>query len=77
MANIHFERKACADELKETLFFATGQIPEKERLPAHTTLTAGQFSVKIVGFKNITVNGTKHKSLSQARYEIQRLIMCC
>jgi hypothetical protein len=75
MANIHFERKACSDELRETLFFATGVVPKKERLPSHTSLTAAQFEVKIVGFKNISVNGVKQKSLSQARYEIQRIIM--
>lgn len=77
MANIHFERKACSDELKETLFFATGIVPLKERYSTHISLKADIFDVKIVGFKNITVNGVKHKSLTQARYEIQRIIMCC
>ena len=75
MANIHFERKACSDELKETLFFATGIVPQKERSTTHVLLTAGNFEIKIVGFKNISVNGVKQKSLTQAKYEIQRIIM--
>lgn len=75
MANIHFERKACSDELKETLFFATGVVPVKEKFSTHVTLKALDIEVKIVGFKNITVNSTKLKSLAQARYEIQRTIM--
>lgn len=75
MANIHFERKACSDELRETLFFATGVVPTKEKFPTHVSLKALDIDVKIVGFKNISVNGVKQKSLSQARYEIQRIIM--
>lgn len=75
MANIHFERKACSDELRETLFFATGEIVVKEKFPTHVSLKAGSIDVKIVGFKNIMVNGVKHKSLTNARYEIQRIIM--
>lgn len=75
MANIHFERKACSDELSATLFFATGVVPTKERLPSHVSLKASTIEVNIVGFKNITINSKKFKSLSQARYEIQRIIM--
>lgn len=75
MANIHFERKACSDELRETLFFATGVVPIKEKFPTHVSLKVLDFDIKIVGFKNITVNGKKQKSLSQARYEIQRIVM--
>jgi hypothetical protein len=75
MANIHFERKACSDELSATLFFATGVAPTKEKFETHVSLKALDFDVKIVGFKNITVNGKKQKSLTQARYEIQRIIM--
>lgn len=75
MANIHFERKACSDELRETLFFATGDVPIKEKFTTHVTLKTSNIEVKIVGFKNITVNSTKLKSLAQARYEIQRIIM--
>lgn len=75
MANIHFERKACSDELKETLFFATGEVPIKDKFPSHVELKTTGFVVKIVGFKNITVNSTKVKSLAQARYEIQRKVM--
>lgn len=75
MANIHFERKACSDELRETLFFSTGVVPVKDKFPSHVQLTSLNISVKIVGFKNISVNGKKFPSLTQARYEIQRIAM--
>lgn len=75
MANIHFERKACSNELKETLFFATGVVPVKEKFSTHVTLKALDIEVNDLDFKNITVNSTKLKSLAQARYEIQRMIM--
>lgn len=74
MANIHFERKACSDDLRETLFFATGEVPVKTRQSTHVGLTTSAFDVKIVGFKNISINSVKYKSLSQARYAIQDCI---
>ena len=75
MANIHFERKACSDELRETLFFATGEVPAKDRQAAYVALKTSGFNIKIVGFKNIMVNGKRLNSLTQARYEIQRIVM--
>lgn len=74
MANVHFQRKIAGDELRDTLFFATGDRAEKIKTPEFVTLRVPQFEVKIVNFKNITVNGDKCRSVSEAKYVIQDLI---
>jgi len=74
MANIHFLRKIASDELRDTMFFATGERPVKDKQKAHWTLTNKIFSVKIVTNRNITVNGDKCKSVPEAKYVIQSLI---
>lgn len=74
MANVHFQRKIAGDELRDTLFFATGERAEKIKTPEFVTLRVPQFEVKIVNFKNITVNGDKCRSVSEAKYVIQDLI---
>lgn len=74
MANVHFQRKIAGDELRDTLFFATGNRAEKIKTPEFVTLRVPQFEVKIVNFKNITVNGDKCRSVSEAKYVIQDLI---
>jgi hypothetical protein len=71
MANSAFLRKLASDELRETLFFATGQIAQREKTTAHWTLTAGKFNVKIVNNRNITVNGDKCRSVPEAKWVIQ------
>lgn len=75
MANVFFQRKIASDELRDTLFFATGCGVEKIKSPEFTVLRVPQFEVKIVNFKNITVNGDKCRSVSEAKYVIQELIV--
>jgi hypothetical protein len=74
MSNVHFQRKIAGDELRDTLFFATGSSVEKVKSPEFTILRVPQFEVKIVNFKNITVNGDKCRSVSEAKFVIQELI---
>ena len=74
MANIHFVRKLASDELRDTLFFATGTRAERVRTSAYWTLTADKFTVKIVNHKNIYVNGDQCRSIPEAKYVIQELI---
>lgn len=74
MANVHFQRKAASDELRDTLFFATGLRVTKERNPDDVTLKAGQFTVVIKHFRLITVNGDKCRSVPEAKYAVQQLI---
>lgn len=74
MSNVHFQRKLASDELWDTLFFATGVIPLKGKQPEFRTLEVPGFFVKIVNFRNITVNGDKCKSVGEAKFVIQELI---
>ena len=74
MANVHFLRKLASDELRETLFFATGIVPIKERSKSDVKLLAGNFNVKIVTNRNIYVNGDKCKSIPEAKWVIQDMI---
>jgi hypothetical protein len=75
MANIHFQQKVAGDELRDTLFFATGNRVEKIKSPEFITLRVPEFEVKIKHFKHITVNGNVHRSVSEAKYTIQYAIL--
>jgi len=75
MANIHFQQKVAGDELRDTLFFATGDRVEKIKSPEFVTLRVPQFNVKIKHFKHITVNGDVCRSVSEAKFAIQQLIL--
>lgn len=74
MANIHFQRMIAGDELRDTLFFATGNRAEKVKTPEFVTLRVPEFEVKIKHFKHITVNGDVCRSVSEAKFVIQELI---
>jgi hypothetical protein len=74
MVNVHFQRKIAGDELRETLFFATGNRVEKSKTPEFVTLRVPNFVVKIKHFKHITVNDDVCRSVSEAKYVIQELI---
>jgi hypothetical protein len=73
--NVHFQRKVASDELWDTLFFATGEYPEKYKCPDFRSLEVPGFHVKIVNFKNITVNGDKCRSVGEAKFVIQDLLV--
>lgn len=75
MANMQFLRKIAYDELYDTLFFATGQIPVRTKTDEFWTATAGPFSLKIVNNRNITVNGERCKSAPEAKFVIQDLLV--
>jgi len=75
MANIHYQQKVAGDELRDTLFFATGERVEKIKSPEFVTLRVPQFNVKIKHFKHITVNGDVCRSVSEAKFAIQQLIL--
>jgi|Laugrespbdmm15sd_2_1035082.scaffolds.fasta_scaffold153406_2 hypothetical protein len=74
VANVNFLRKLASDELRDTVFFATGQVPSKERDPKFVILKADWLNVKIFTNRNITVNGNKCKSVYEAKVAIQQLI---
>ena len=50
--NVHFQRKLVSDELWDTLFFATGEYPNKEKTPDYRALECAGFFVKIINYIN-------------------------
>jgi len=64
----------ASDELRDTLFFATGNRVEKIKSPEFVTLRVPDFEVKIKHFKHITVNNDVCRSVPEAKYAIQELI---
>lgn len=74
MANIHFLRKLASDELQDTLYFATGNLPVKERNEDFVILKSLPFEVKIINIRNILVNGDKCRSIPEAKYVIQQYL---
>jgi hypothetical protein len=75
MVNIHFQQKVASDELRDTLFFATGNRAEKIKSPEFVTLRVPQLEVKIKHFKHITVNGDVCRSIPEAKFAIQQFII--
>ena len=71
MANNYFLRKLAQDELWDTVFFATGEVPKKEKFDEFTILKTLPFTLKIYTDRNIHVNGKKFKSVREVRYFIQ------
>lgn len=74
MANVHFLRKMASDELRDTLFFATGERVSKEKGKDAVTLTVPNIKVVIKTNRSITVNGDRCKSVPEAKYVVQQLI---
>ena len=74
MANVHFLRKMASDELWDTLFFATGQVPVKEKSKDFTILKTDRFAAKIYHTRRIEVNKEKLKSVYEAKLFLQRNI---
>jgi hypothetical protein len=58
----------------DTLYFATGTIVNKEKGKDEVILSAGQFTVNIKTNRNIVVNKQKCKSISEAKWAIQKAI---
>lgn len=74
MANVHFLRKFVADELRDTLYFGTGERAVKTKFPTHVELKNSVFVVEIKHTKYIKVNKVVHKSISQAKRAMQTVI---
>lgn len=74
MANMYFLRKMASDELWDTLFFATGQLPTKEKAKDFTVLKTDRFAAKIYHTRRIEVNKVKCKSIGEAKLFVQENI---
>ena len=47
MANVHFLRKLAKDELWDTLFFATGELPSVEKTKDFYVMSVPGFTTKM------------------------------
>lgn len=72
--NNAFLKKLVCDELKETLFFATGEVPEREKFDSFIHLCAGKYSIEVESHKRILVNGNFCTSGLQAKWIIQEML---
>lgn len=77
MANIHFLRKIAVDELWDTMFFATGQRPVKEKTPNFYILKADNLELKIHSTNRVIVNGDTCRSVHQAKYAVAEILSLC
>jgi len=76
MANIHFLRKLAVDELWDTMFFATGERPVKEKTPEFYVLRAENLEMKIHSTRKVFVNGDLCRSVPEAKYAVMEIISC-
>lgn len=72
MANIAFIRKLIADELYDTLFFVSGEVPLKTRSKASTILEVPRIKVEIINGRKMYMNGTEYRFSGQIRQDIQQ-----
>ena len=72
MANNHFTRHLASDELRDTLFFATGEVPVKEKMSDHSILKTRLFDAKIYSDRRIVMNGVKCHSIREAKLFVQQ-----
>ena len=71
MANDFFLRKLACDELYDTLFFASGEIPVKQKEKDFTIMKTSRFEAKVFTTRKIIVNSVKCNSISAAKFYIQ------
>jgi D-mannonate dehydratase len=72
-ANVYFLRKIASDELRETLFFCTGESAVKEKTPTSTVLRTAKIEVKVNHTRSIKVNQEACGSVWEAKYVIGQM----
>jgi len=72
MANTAFMRKLISDELYDTLYFVSGEVPVKTRTNASTILEVPRIKIKIINGRKIYFNDKEYKYSSQIKKDIQQ-----
>ena len=73
--NAAFTNKLIKDEMKDTLFFATGEYPQSTKEDKHVyVMKTSAFKVIIKGYRNILVNDEKCTSPREAKWLISHAI---
>ena len=71
MANIYYLRKLAQDELYDTMFFASGERPNKEKTKDFTILSTNLFEAKIFSNRKILINSNRFNTIHEAKSFIQ------
>jgi hypothetical protein len=72
--NAAYYRKLACDELYDSIFFATGERPVKEKTQDFTIMKGGFLTMKVVHDRHIYVNGDLCKSVPEAKYVVADLV---
>ena len=72
MANDAFLRKLAQDDLWDTMYFASGEVPAREKTEHFIVLKTSKFTTRIYTNRNIVVNDTKCKTIYLAKLFIQQ-----
>jgi len=72
MANAAFLRKFAQDEMWDILYFASGEVPIKQKSIDFVTLKTTPFTTKIFSPRKILVNDRKFSSIYHAKLFIQQ-----
>lgn len=74
MANVHYLRHITQEALWDTIFFAAGRVPAKEKTKDFIQLIAAPYDVKIYSNRKILINGNRCNTMNEAKLFIQHTI---
>lgn len=75
MANVHFLRKLAQDDLWDIIFFASGEVPIKEKTKDFVQLKTKPFDIKIYTNRKIIMNGVRFNAVKDVKSFIQHEIL--
>lgn len=71
MAHTAFIRKLIADDLYDTLYFVSAEVPVKTRSKSSTILEVPRIKVEIVNGRKVFLNGLEYRHGGQVKKDIQ------
>jgi hypothetical protein len=71
-ANLAFLRKLIADDLWDTLYFVSAEVPQKSRTQHSVILEVPRIRVEIFNNRKIYLNGQSYRFGGEVKKEIQR-----
>lgn len=73
MAHVAFIRKLIADDLYDTLYFVSAQVPIKTRSKSSTILEVPNIKIEIINGRKILFNGTEYRYVNYVKKDIQEI----
>lgn len=71
MAHAAFIRKLIADDLYDTLYFVSGEVPVKTRSKSSTILEVPRIKVEVVNGRKVFLNGMEYRHGGEVKKDIQ------